>query len=69
MQGASVRDLDLDMEGPGADGEQEPLWYPKLSERILHTYLKLSKLILYNPIQSATPQGSGLYGIVWDCMG
>ena len=63
MQGASVHDLDLDMEGPGAYGEPEYLSgilnYPSESFILIRTYPNLSHTILDNPIQSATPQGSG----------
>ena len=62
---ASVRDLrlELDMEGPGADGEPERLSgtlnYLSKSFILFCTYPNLSCFIPYNPIWSATPGGSG----------
>jgi hypothetical protein len=51
---ASVRDLDFDMEGPGADGEPERLSgtlnYLSKYSILIYTYPNLSYFIPYNPI-------------------
>ena len=52
----AVRDLDLDMEGPGADGEPECfgiLNYPSKSFILIHTYPYLSHTIPYDPLVRA----------------
>ncbi len=63
LQNDAVGDLDLDMEGPGADGEPECLSgilnHPSESFMLIYTYLYLSYTIPINPIRSASPRSSG----------
>ena len=50
---ASVHDLDLDMEGPGADGEPEDLsgiLNPSYLSELIQTYPIQSHTIPYNPL-------------------